>query len=199
MPGDLPPARRAGAGLATAHTAILLALGAGVIAAALLAHYRLAGRSAEKPPAGQGANSPGRTVWQWPTPTTAPALPTSPAEMASRPFAGTELAPLEKLPADLIAPPGAVRSYAFRRRLPDGVIDNVVYVSEADIAEVEAFYRTALGRAGYKLVRPGPTSRPAEVRLLFLRGGKESYLVSLGLTDKGKKVRISIVVTRAAP
>jgi len=166
-------------------------LGGGVIAAALLAHYRLAGRSDEKPPA--------RTVWQWPTPTTAAALPTSPAELASRPFAGTEFGPLEKLPADLIAPPGAERSYAFRQRLPDGVIDNVVYLAEDDIAQVEAFYRTALERAGYKLVRPGPTSRPAKVRLLFLRGAKESYLVSLGLTDKGKKVRISIVVTRASP
>ena len=179
MPGVLPPARRAAAGLCRAHTAILLALGVGVIAAALLAHYRLAGRSAEKPPAGPGAGRPGRTVWQWPTPTTAPAIPTSPAELATRPFAGTEFGPLEKLPADLIAPPGAVRSYAFRQRLPDGVIDNVVYLSQGDIAGVEAFYRTALERAGFKLVRPGPTSRPAKVRLLFLRGAKESYLVSL--------------------
>ena len=166
-----------------------MALAACVVGAALLAHYRLVR------PRRQGRSSREGVVWQWPR-QGPEAPPGSPLEMTTRPLAGTGMELLRELPPEMILPRGAVKSYAFRRTLPDGVQDSAVCVVEADIEAVESFYRTTLERAGYKFMRRGPGLRPDVVEMLFLKGAKDIYRVSLRPADKGKKVRIALVISR---
>ena len=189
MPLAWTPARRAGLGFSWREAVLVGGVAVCAVAAALVLHDRFVRRRTPEP-----ARRPG-VVWQWPTPETMPAA-TRPWDMATDPLAAVGMRPLDRLPPDLVAPPGAVRSYAFRRTLPDGVMDNLVCVVAADMDAVEAFYRAALGQRGFKLKKLGPTMRGDGRELLFLGSGKDCYGVSLRPADKGRKVRIALVVFR---
>jgi hypothetical protein len=96
-------------------------------------------------------------------------------------------------------PPGATLSYAFRRILPDGVMDNLDCVVPMAPDEVEAFYRTSLERRGYKLSARGRTMDGSGSQMLFVGPAQDGYRVSLRPTDKGKMVRVGLVVWRIRP
>lgn len=189
MPPATASARHKPFGFTHRRTVILGALAVCAVGAALLAHYRLVR------PRRQGRSSQEGVVWQWPR-QRPEAPPGDPLELSTRPLAGTGMEVLRELPPEMILPRGAVKSFAFRRTLPDGVQDGAVCVVEADIEAVESFYRTTLERAGYKFMRRGPGLRPGVVEMLFLKGAKDLYRVSLRPADKGKKVRIALVISR---
>jgi len=184
--------RRAGRGMSAGSMVIAVAAAACVIAAALVIHYGVA--SAGRARRGRGAGA----VWQWSRhkPTAEPA--TNPAEVASRPLAAVGLERLRELPPDVIVPEPAEVSYAFRRALPDGVMDNLVCLAECDVPTAEAFYRTGLKKAGYRFLSRRSTTAGGGVELLFLRESKDYCRVSLRRADKGKRVRIALVVSRLA-
>ncbi len=123
--------------------------------------------------------------------------PGNPADLATGPLAGTGLKMLETDPDDVFIPDGAVRHYAARRKTPDGAADIVVYNVEANIADVESFYRAKLAQAGYKLVQQKPGMQPGSVSLVFLRDGQGQYCVNLRPADKEqKRTKISLVIAR---
>jgi hypothetical protein len=197
IPEELPkrmfpvpsPVRWFASGLSQRWTLLLGGAAVCLIGAALLAHYRFVrARRRQARPAG--------VVWQSRAPASMAAPASRPVDLVARPLAGSGVEPLTELPPDMPTPPGAVLGYAFRRAYPDGVSDNLVCTVAADLAAVESFYRTALAQAGCKLAKRGTSMRGDGVLLVFLRGSKDSYSVNLRPTDKGKKVRISVVVQR---
>lgn len=189
-----PGKRHLGRSLGAARWASVLcvAIGAAVIGAALAAHY-LWVRPPREPPPPRARG----VVWQWPAATAPTTAPASPLALTTQALEGVDLCRLAELPADLALPPGAVRSYAFRRALPDGVMDNLVGVADATVQDAAEFYRTTLRRCGYTLVTHRPAKRPGGMEMLFLKGSKDYCRVGLRPADKGKKVRIALVISRS--
>ncbi|MCD4699169.1 MAG: hypothetical protein K8R91_01160 [Phycisphaerae bacterium] len=129
-------------------------------------------------------------------PTTLPASLVNPADIASQPLTGTGLEILRTGADDAFAPPGAVRRYALRKKVPDGAEDIIAYTIEANIADVEKFYSDRLTKAGYKLMQRAPAMQPGGISLVFLRK-MQRYCVSLRQADKEKKtVKILLVISR---
>ena len=132
-------------------------------------------------------------------PTTLPDSAASPAEMAGEPLAGTGLKILQTGAGDVFAPPGAVRLYAFGRKIDDETADIIAYTVEAEIAGVEKFYCDRLTKEGYKLMQRKPAMHPGGVSLVFLRK-MQRYCVTLRYADKEKKmVKITLVISRPGP
>jgi len=129
-------------------------------------------------------------------PTTLPASLVNPADVASQPLTGTGLEILRTDADDAFAPPGAVRLYALRKKVPDGAEDIIAYTIEANIADMEKFYSDRLAKAGYKLMQRTPAMQPGGISLVFLRE-MQRYCVSLRQADKEKKTaKIVLVISR---
>jgi len=124
--------------------------------------------------------------------------PVRPADLATRPLTGTGLRVLGKDVPGAVVPPGAQRLYGFRQSTPDGQSDNLAYLAGMTPAAAEAFYKTKLPPAGYKLLGRGPTMRgKGGLALVFARDVKQHYFVHLYPADKdGKKVKIVLMIAR---
>lgn len=127
---------------------------------------------------------------------TQPATLLNPTNVASRPLSGTGLEIIRNGEDDAWAPPGAIRLYALRKKVPDGAEDIIAYTIEANIAEVEKFYSDRLAKAGYKLMQRKPAMQPGGILLVFLRR-MQRYCVSLRQADKeNKMIKIVMVISR---
>jgi hypothetical protein len=129
-------------------------------------------------------------------PASRPGAAAGPLELTTQPWVASGLERLAQPPADAKAPQGAQFLFAARQALPEGAADNVNYLTAQEPAAVEAFYRTAMEAAGYKLVPKTPASRPAgTTELLYLRDDQDYYRISLRPVDNGK-TRIALVISR---
>ncbi|GAG42800.1 unnamed protein product, partial [marine sediment metagenome] len=127
----------------------------------------------------------------------APTAATGPAEWAANPLAGTGIERLERDPPEVVIPPGAVRRSGFRRLLPDGTADIITYVVESDLPSAEAFYRSKLAAAGYRLVKRADMDAvvkggPGTI-LAFRSAQGQEYYVRLIPTDNSKRLKIDLV------
>jgi hypothetical protein len=178
------------------RTALLLAGGALAVPLALIAHYLLAQRhrpGTEWPDANQGFFRPDQPAAE---PTTLPAGGL--VELARNPLAGQGMEPLRDDPRDAIAPPGGVRVSGFRRQVPGGAADIIIYESSDRLESLETFYRTRLAEAGFKVL-PSGSPAPQDARsLVFSRQG-QSYQVLLRPTGGGRAARVVLVISRRGP
>ncbi|KPK85935.1 MAG: hypothetical protein AMJ81_02360 [Phycisphaerae bacterium SM23_33] len=125
--------------------------------------------------------------------------PGGPMDLATRPLIQASMRILGEDVPDVFVPPGSRRIYGFRQELPEGYSDNLAYLSAAGMAAAETFYKTRLPEEGYRLVGRGATlRRDGGVSLAFVKGGKHHYFVNLHPVDKGKQVKIVLMIGRPA-
>ena len=128
-------------------------------------------------------------------PASGPAEPADPTTWVDDPLAGVGMSRLANDPPGVVVPPGAVRHSGFRRRLADGAEDIITYVHQSDLPAVEAFYRSRLAEAGYRLAPTGAAGADQTI-MVFLAEAGQVYRVVLKSVDNGKKVKIVLVIAR---
>ena len=193
------PGRRLRRGATRVGPAVWLAGGVCVVMLALLAHEII--RKLGSKPAPANVRPRPRQGWMA---SSAPPAATSPAEWAEwvvNPLAGTGMVRLDRDPPEAVIPPGAVRRGGHRKLLPDGTADIITYVVESDLPAAEAFYRSKLSAAGYRLAKRASRAKVVKggrgIILVFRGAHGQQYYVMLIPADNSKRLKIVLVIARS--
>jgi len=176
----------------TFRALLFLGLLAAGIFAAWLGHRRLRPGT---PAAERSTEAPNREVMR------SASGPAGGAELraASREPARTVgLVAIDRDPQGLPAPAGALRRWAFRRKIGGVVQELAVYDHAAATQAILDHYTEILRERGFRRIRsPSP---PGAARRVSFRKGQTHVVISLRKHDKDAKlVRVRAVATRYAP
>ncbi len=176
--------RLSGHRLAWKVMGVLLAVGLGLAGHVLVVERNLRARHLPQPSADYAD--------AWAANSTMPA--SDPFALASQPFAMEHLRPVTQPPAWVVSPPGSRLLYGFSRDIGGIESWSLHYAAASSPDDVESFYRTAMPKLGYKLVKR--TGIDGSSALTFVQAHGESYWVGIRQADRKDQAEIALAISR---